>query len=102
MVFVGRNPLDWQIDELHYFVAYPKTTQPEIDICTFGNVEAQMRVFSRWGNLLAEDVCSWDGLVDSDESHEGVYYYIIDLKSACYGREENEQRHGHVSLVRGE
>ncbi len=77
-------------------------TQPEIDICTFGNVEAQMRVFSRWGNLLAEDVCSWDGLVESDESHEGVYYYIIDLKSACYGREENEQRHGHVSLVRGE
>lgn len=77
-------------------------TQPEIDICTFGNVEAEMRVFSRWGNLLAEDVCSWDGLVDSDESHEGVYYYIVDLKSACYGREESEQRHGHVSLVRGE
>ncbi|MFT5247340.1 MAG: gliding motility-associated-like protein [Litorivivens sp.] len=77
-------------------------SRPEVDMCNFQNLEVEMQIFSRWGNLLAENVCSWNGLLESKDIEEGVYYYIIDLKSTCFGNTEEEKKYGHITLVRGQ
>jgi hypothetical protein len=76
--------------------------KPEVDVCNFDTLEVNMQIYSCWGNLLAEDVCHWNGLLENNEIREGVYYYIIDLKSTCLSKQEEEKRTGHISLVRGE
>lgn len=74
---------------------------PEESICGVSTLDVDLQVYNRWGNLLADDVCSWRGNnEDGKPMAEGVYYYIIDLRSLCLGDNEEIQKAGHFTLLR--
>lgn len=74
---------------------------PDLEICSFPNLEASMKIYNRWGNLITEDKCFWDGRSENgDDMNDGVYYYIVDLKSQCLDRTEEDERSGSVTLLR--
>jgi CHU_C Type IX secretion signal domain len=69
-------------------------------LCNSSVVEIEMNVYNRWGNLLAEKTCAWDAKAGGgDVYHEGVYYYIIDIRSVCQNRNESLTKEGYVHLV---
>ena len=77
------------------------TYNPDQEICSFPNLEASMKIYNRWGNLITEDKCFWDGRSENgDDMNDGVYYYIVDLKSQCLDRTEEDKRSGSVTLLR--
>ncbi|MGB1031580.1 MAG: gliding motility-associated C-terminal domain-containing protein, partial [Flavobacteriales bacterium] len=74
---------------------------PDLEICSFPNIETSMQIYNRWGNLVTENECFWDGRTEGgDDMSDGVYYYIIDIKSQCLDRSEEEERAGSVTLLR--
>ncbi len=81
------------------FVIY----NPSFELCTSAAVEVSINVYNRWGNLLSEDNCSWNGKAPNGGiCSEGVYYYIIDISNSCADRKEHEQHDGFVHLKTGQ
>lgn len=73
---------------------------PTYPICNTSVVEINMNVYNRWGNLLAENTCSWNGKAEgADEYHEGVYYYIVEIQSTCMHRNESIRKEGFVHIL---
>jgi gliding motility-associated-like protein len=69
--------------------------------CTAPALEVDMRIYNRWGNNIVEGECIWDGRADNgNEVSEGVYYYIVDLRSVCGDRDELRTINGHLTLIR--
>lgn len=69
--------------------------------CTAPALEVDMRIYNRWGNNIVEGECIWDGRSsNNDEVSEGVYYYIVDLRSVCLDRDETRTLTGHLTLIR--
>jgi PKD repeat protein len=75
-------------------------TDPDYPLCNSPFIEIEMNVYNRWGNLLAENICAWDANANgADYYNEGVYYYIIDIRSVCLDRNQSIQKEGYVHIV---
>ena len=74
----------------------------EIEPCDFPDlVEVDMKIYNRWGSLVHEEGCVWDGRTEGgDDVSEGVYYYIIDISSSCLGRTQTREFEGSLTLKR--
>ncbi|WP_306642149.1 gliding motility-associated C-terminal domain-containing protein [Sanyastnella coralliicola] len=74
----------------------------EIEPCDFPDlVEVDMKIYNRWGSLVHEEGCVWDGRTEGgDDVSEGVYYYIIDISSSCLGRTQTREFEGALTLKR--
>lgn len=70
------------------------------DPCTMTYLESNMRIYNRWGGLISDGECSWDGFIENNPAAEGVYYYLIELKSTCLGREHIKNMEGDFTLKR--
>jgi hypothetical protein len=51
--------------------------------------------------LVRDGICEWDGKnAGGDALSEGVYYYLIDVEAFCFGRTEEKELEGSLTLVR--
>ena len=74
-----------------------KTSNPDQFLCGLEGVEVQLEIYNRWGNLIADLPCKWEGLYENGEPVPGgTYYYILTLESCAADR---EQVHGHVKVL---
>lgn len=77
-------------------------TDPEFNLCNFSGIEVSCNIYDRWGNLHAESACVWEGRSKGGNLLEdGVYYYIIQIRSVCSDQDEKDERDGWVHLVAG-
>lgn len=60
-------------------------------------LESSLRVYNRWGTELYSGPAIWDGICESGDCAEGVYYWILNWKNSC-GDEKVHQ--GFVHLMR--
>ncbi len=71
------------------------------DPCVLSYLESNMQIYNRWGGLMMNGACFWDGRTDNgNDAEEGVYYYLIELKSTCLGREHVRTIEGDFTLKR--
>ncbi len=71
------------------------------DPCALSYLESNMQIYNRWGGMMSNGACFWDGRTDNgNDAEEGVYYYLIELKSTCLGREHVRTIEGDFSLKR--
>lgn len=74
---------------------------PGWQLCQTAWLDANVTIYNRWGVEIHKDICAWDGNSPAGEMmHEGTYFYLVDLRVRCFGRDENRQIAGHVSLLR--
>lgn len=74
---------------------------PSLNLCQLPVFTANLRIFNRWGNVVFEDGCAWNGRTESgNEISEGVYFYIVDYASTCLGRGGERQKTGTIDVVR--
>ncbi|MBI1266860.1 MAG: T9SS type B sorting domain-containing protein [Cryomorphaceae bacterium] len=93
-VFTPNN--DAKNDTFH-----PINPYSDDDPCTLTYLESNMRIYNRWGGLVSDGSCFWDGRTENgNDAEEGVYYYLIELKSTCLGREHVRTIEGDFSLKR--
>lgn len=62
----------------------------------------EIRIYNRWGKLVYESVSSsnvWDGNIDSDNSSESVYYYVVTYQRECLDIEPVTKA-GYVTVLR--
>lgn len=76
-------------------------SNPTLPLCNISTFSSELIIYNRWGKEISNDKCSWDGsgLTEMD-MHDGTYYYIVNLRSSCYQRNEEKQLVGHVTLLR--
>jgi gliding motility-associated-like protein len=92
-------------DEFAIYIPNAFTPNGDFDNPTFGAkgvgiTEFEMLIFNRWGELIfsSDNInAQWDGTYQNSESPQGVYTYIINLKSIS-GRSYNYA--GHFTLIR--
>lgn len=76
-------------------------SNPSLPLCNISTFSSELIIYNRWGKEISNEKCAWDGRGLSDqEMHDGTYYYIVNLKSSCYLRNEEKQLVGHVTLLR--
>ncbi len=74
---------------------------PNWQLCQTSWLDANVTIYNRWGLEIHKDICAWDGNTPAGEMmHEGTYFYLVDLRVQCFGRDQNRQIAGHVSLLR--
>lgn len=74
---------------------------PGVEICGIAAVEVDLDMFNRWGNLLLENGCAWDGTdPDGKDVIEGTYYFIVEVVSTCGTERETREFSGYVEVVR--
>ncbi len=92
-------------DEFAIYIPNAFTPNGDFDNPTFGAkgvgiVEYEMLIYNRWGELIytSNDISiQWDGTYQGLESPQGVYVYMINVKSIS-GRTYNFT--GHFTLIR--
>ena len=58
-------------------------------------------MFNRWGNLLLENGCAWDGTnQEGKDAIEGTYYFIVEVINTCGSEREMREFSGYVEVVR--
>jgi gliding motility-associated-like protein len=58
------------------------------------------RIYNRWGQQIfisADPDYSWDGIIQGKPASEGVYFYLLEIKSNC---EEFKSYKGTITLIR--
>jgi gliding motility-associated-like protein len=84
----------------HEFRPFLKS-DPTLLLCNIATFNSELIIYNRWGKEISNEKCSWDGRGLSDQDmHDGTYYYIVNLRSSCYQRNEEKQLVGHVTLLR--
>ena len=74
---------------------------PTRDLCSLAIIDVNMSIYNRWGGLIVENACSWDGDTDGGQAlAEGVYYYIVDMNSTCNGQGGGRRITGDLTLTR--
>lgn len=77
------------------------STDPTRDLCALPIIDVNMSIYNRWGGLIVENACAWDGDTDGGQAlAEGVYYYIVDMSSACNGQGGGRRITGDLTLTR--
>lgn len=77
------------------------SVDPTRDLCSLAIIDVNMSIFNRWGGLIVENACSWDGDTDGGQDlAEGVYYYIVDMNSTCKGQGGGRRISGDLTLTR--
>ena len=75
--------------------------EPNLNPCSLSLLEVDLRVYNRWGGVMSEGGCNWTGSTpNGDDASEGVYYYIVDLSSACSGSSDQKEITGDITLKR--
>jgi gliding motility-associated-like protein len=76
-------------------------SDPTRDLCSLAIIDVNMSIYNRWGGLIVENACFWDGDTDGgQELAEGVYYYIVDMNSTCNGQGGGRRITGDLTLTR--
>ncbi|MFZ6053154.1 T9SS type B sorting domain-containing protein [Halocola ammonii] len=74
---------------------------PDEDPCEFPGMSLEVKIFNRWGNLIHDGNCEWDGRnAAGNVVSEGTYYYLIDAAAVCFGQTETKTIDGSLELVR--
>lgn len=74
---------------------------PSRDLCSISVLDVNLSVYNRWGGLIEDELCFWDGQTPGgDLLEEGVYYYIVDLASSCSNQGGERRVSGHLTLAR--
>lgn len=73
---------------------------PALNPCSLEGVEVRMNMYNRWGNLIEEDACSWDGRADGDDVAAGTYYYEGLIQGGCGVDQKEKVVVGYVEVVR--
>lgn len=74
---------------------------PNEDPCDFPRLNVAITIYNRWGNLIREGICEWDGKnAGGDAVSEGTYYFLIDVEAVCIGETETRTIDGSLELVR--
>lgn len=85
-------------DEKNSWFRPIKIGQPDIFLCTLEGVDLDMLVYDRWGGIMSDFPCKWEGLTPKGrEAAEGTYYYILTLHSC---KSNAEEKYGYVQLLR--
>jgi gliding motility-associated-like protein len=61
-----------------------------------------VKIYNRWGKLIFESDSPtnvWNGKIESDDSAEGVYYYILNYQRECLDQEPVNKA-GYVTVLR--
>ncbi len=67
-------------------------------VCELSGANLEIQVYNRWGNLIADPTCHWDGKsIDGEAMEEGIYYYIMTLNSCS---SEGDKLDGYIHLLR--
>jgi len=83
--------------EFRPFVA----SNPQLIPCNLSTFKSELIIYNRWGKEISKGDCVWDGNGPAGQTmHDGTYYYLVNLESNCYQRNETRQIAGHVSLLR--
>jgi gliding motility-associated-like protein len=59
--------------------------------------DISLSLFSRWGELIAKDIQSWDGTYQNSNSQQGVYLWILTYKDR---KGKQQHKKGTVNLMR--
>ena len=74
---------------------------PNLEICGIAAIEVNLDMFNRWGNLLLENGCAWDGTnQEGKDAIEGTYYFIVEVINTCGSEREMREFSGYVEVVR--
>jgi gliding motility-associated-like protein len=82
------------------FTADDNTVNETWSVQTKNAVSANVLIFNRWGNVIAElkePNESWDGTVNGKQASAGVYFYKYELVD---NYNEKFTGHGHFTLIR--
>jgi gliding motility-associated-like protein len=85
-----------------FFFPY-KTSSPTQQQIDYYTQEFNIKVYTRWGNLVFESSdygTQWDGRYNGKEADAGVYYWIATFKPRCPLSEEPVIQKGFVHLLR--
>jgi hypothetical protein len=84
-------------DEFRPFIPW----EPQTKICDYRTLTVEQKIYNRWGNLLEEGDCSWDGeSATGTLVPEGTYYYIVDLFSKCLENESEKRIADHFQVLK--
>jgi gliding motility-associated-like protein len=76
-------------------------SNPQLIPCNLSTFKSELIIYNRWGKEISKGDCVWDGNGPAGQTmHDGTYYYLVNLESNCYQRNETRQIAGHVSLLR--
>ncbi len=64
------------------------------------NVNFNLKVLNRWGNLIYSGDSGWDGLVNGQEAPIGSYTYLIFLEMNVNGQVQTKEISGFFTLIR--
>ncbi len=82
------------------FRAYLES-DPQYPVCAHPSIDIQLEIYNRWGNKIFSEGCAWSGeMNNATQANEGVYYYIMDIRSSCGSKKEEIEVSGAVTLVR--
>lgn len=74
---------------------------PDLNLCNVPVFNADLRIYNRWGGLITEGACSWDGKTENgEELSEGQYFYIVDYSAQCLNSGGERNLTGTIKLVR--
>lgn len=74
---------------------------PDRLFCGNNWFDADITIYNRWGNEIHKGICAWDGTnANGRDMSDGTYFYLVNLRAACYERAEEDVRSGTVTLVR--
>lgn len=75
--------------------------EPQTDVCQYQTLTVDQKIYNRWGNLLEEGDCGWDGDVGAGVLvSEGTYYYIVDMVSKCLEHESEKRISNHFQVFK--
>jgi gliding motility-associated-like protein len=88
-------------DSLNDVFRLSNSVLPNEDPCGFPGLNLDLKVYNRWGNLIRDGVCEWDGNdAGGNAVSDGTYYFLIDARAVCSGQTEEKEIAGYLELVR--
>lgn len=60
----------------------------------------RLSIYNRWGMRVYEGWCEWDGFINGQEATEGVYFYSMNVRTACALENETFILRGAFQLLR--
>lgn len=63
-------------------------------------IEFEMSIFNRWGQLIFSGNTGWDGKIGDEEASGGSYSYLIQIQYVLNGESITEEQRGVFTLIR--
>ena len=76
-------------------------TDPTSEPCNIPNIEADIRIYNRWGGQITDGGCTWNGQTENNNDvGDGVYYFVTEIKATCFSQASHRSINGSFTLTR--